>query len=347
MKWKHETVSVPGYEKVVYAEESSSGLKAIIAVHNTALGPACGGIRMLPYANREEAMFDVLRLSRGMSYKSALADIGFGGGKSVVIGDPTKKTKELFNAFGEFVGTFDGMYIAAKDMNIANADLAAAKEKTKYVLGVEGEKGSSGDPSPVTALGVYRAMEATWENVSGNRSLKGLKVALQGVGHVGHPLAKYLHEAGAELIVTDIDAKALERAKKDFGAKVVGLEEIYDVACDIFSPGARGGVLNPQTIARLKCKAICGCANNQLLTEEDGVTLQKKGILYAPDFAVNSGGIINIFVEYEGYDQKKALAKADHIYVTMKEVFDRSKKTGKPPFVIADQLAEERMNAGR
>lgn len=347
MKWKHENVAVAGYEKVVYAEEATTGLKAIIAVHNTALGPACGGIRMLPYASRDEAMFDVLRLSKGMSYKSALAGIGFGGGKSVIVGDPKAKTKELFQAFGDFVGTFEGLYIAAKDMNIANADLAAAKSHTKWVLGVEGEPGSSGDPSPVTARGVFRAMEATWETITGSRKLNGVKVAMQGVGHVGHPLAKHLKEAGAELVVTDIDQKALERAQKDFGAKVVGLEEIYDVACDIFSPGARGGVLNPQTIPRLKCRAVVGCANNQLLTEEDGYALQKKGILYGPDFAVNSGGIINIFVEYEGYEEKKALAKADYIYTTMREVYDRSQKTGKPPFVIADTLAEERMNAGR
>jgi leucine dehydrogenase len=347
MKWNREKISVPGYENVVYAEETQSGLKALIAVHNTQLGPACGGIRMLPYANRDEALDDVLRLSKGMSYKSALAGIGFGGGKSVIIGDPHRKTPELFHAFGHFVESFGGTYIAAKDMNISTPDLAETKKHTKYVLGIEGEAGTSGDPSPVTARGVFRAMEATQEFLTGSRKLNGLKIALQGVGHVGYSLAQHLKEAGAQLWVTDIDRAALDRAKRDFHATVVALEEIYDVPCDFFSPGARGGILNPKTIDRLHCRAVVGCANNQLRTPEDGHSLQNKGILYAPDYAVNSGGIINIFIEHEGYDEKRALAKADGIYDTMKEIFQRARQSGKPPFVVADQLAEERMNAGR
>ncbi len=348
MQWKHETLDHPGYEKVVYGEERESGLKAIIAVHSTALGPSCGGIRMLPYASRNEALEDVLRLSKGMSYKSSLAGIGFGGGKSVIIGDPAKKQPGLFKAMGAFIDTLGGKYIGAKDMNVSTADLLEARESTRYVLGMEGVPGSSGDPSPVTATGVFRALQATLEETHGTKSLKGIKVAIQGIGYVGYRLAERIKKEGGELIVTDTNEQTLNLARRELGAKVVSLDAIYDADCDVFAPCARGAILNPETIPRLKCKAIVGCANNQLKDESCGYDLLKRKILYAPDYAVNAGGIINIFYELSGtYDEDGAHAKADEIYETMKAIYRRAKAEGTPPFLIADKLAEERIRAGR
>ena len=347
MDWKKENISVDGYESVVYAEHTPSGMRSIIAMHNTNRGPACGGLRMLPYASREEAMTDVLRLSKGMSYKSALAGIGFGGGKSVLIGDPAKKTPAMLHAFGEFVESLNGRYIAAKDMNIDTFDLAEVRKKTKHVLGAEGQPGSGGDPSPLTAIGVFRAMEAAAETVFGARSFKGLRVALQGVGHVGYDLAERLHQAGAQLWVTDIDESAVAKAVKNLGAKAVSLDAIYDVDCDVYSPCARGATLNLKTIPRLKCKAIVGCANNQLETEQDGFRLVERGILYAPDFAVNSGGIINVFCEFEGYNAQKAVRLAEAVYDTTREILTRSVKEKTPPFIVAEHVAEERMKNPR
>ncbi len=338
-----EVIEIPGYEKIVYGEDSKTGMKAIVAIHNTTLGPACGGIRMLPYLKREDALEDVLRLSKGMSYKSALAGIGFGGGKSVIIGDPAKKTSELFLAFGHFIDSFEGQYLAAKDMNITGRDLFDVKRGTRYVLGIDGAPGSSGDPSPVTARGIYRAMEATMEELTGKRSLAGAKVAIQGIGHVGYGVAEAVKKAGGSLWVCDVSPEALEKAQRELGATIVGLDEIYDIPCDIFSPSARGAILNETNLVRLKCKAVVGCANNQLATPEDGHRLAQRGILYAPDYAVNSGGIINIFIEYEGYNAEKALKKADSIYDTLKEIYRRAKSENVPPFLLADKLAEERI----
>ncbi len=348
MNWKHETLNAPGYEKVVYAEERDSGLKAIISIHSTALGPSCGGIRMLPYASRNEALDDVLRLSKGMSYKSSLAGIGFGGGKSVMLCDPARKTPAMFQAMGAFIDTFGGQYIGAKDMNVSSEDLLEVRKVTRHVLGMEGAPGSSGDPSPVTALGVFRALEATLEEVRGSKSLKGVKVAVQGIGSVGYDFAERIREGGGEVWVTDTNQETLEKARKELKAHVVSLEQIYDVECDVFAPCASGAILNADTIPRLRCKAIVGCANNQLKDESCGLALQKRNILYAPDYAVNAGGIINIFYELGGqYRQAQALAKADEIYDTMKVIFQRAKKEGTLPFAVADKIAEERIRAGR
>ncbi len=343
MEWKRENFQVEGYEQVTYAEHLPSGMRSIIAVHNTNRGPACGGLRLLPYASQAEALEDVLRLSKGMSYKSALAGIGFGGGKSVLIADPARKTPAMLHAFGEFVNTFNGRYIAAKDMNINTLDLAEVFKKTKHVLGAEGQPGSGGDPSPLTAVGVYRGMEAAAEVALGQRSLKGVRVAIQGLGHVGYDLAERLHKAGAELWVTDIDSKSVERAKQKLGAHPVGLDEIYDVDCEIYSPCARGATLNSNTISRLKCRAVVGCANNQLATDQDGFRLVEKGILYAPDFVVNSGGIINVFCEYEGYDPQRAMRLAEGIFDTTREILRRAVQNGKPAFIVAEGLAQERI----
>lgn len=332
---------------MVYAEDSRAGLKAIIAIHNTALGPSCGGIRLLPYGSRDEAMTDVLRLSRGMSYKSALAGINFGGGKSVIIADPAKKSKELFHAFAEFVNSFGGKYIAAKDMNIDSNDLRQVSEKSKHVLGIEGVPGSSGDPSPVTARGIFRALEATVESFSGARNLNGVNVAIEGIGHVGYAVAQAIHKAGGKLWVCDINQASVRRAQDELGATAVPLDAIYNVACDVFSPSARGATLNATTIPRLRCKAIVGCANNQLATEKDGFQLHERGIIYAPDYVVNAGGIINIFVEYGGYDSTKAMKMADGIYSTVKEILERARTQKTAPFVVADKLAEERLYGKR
>jgi leucine dehydrogenase len=343
MDWIREDIKTTDYEKVVYGEHKPSGMRCIVAIHNTNRGPACGGLRMLDYKTRDEAMNDVLRLSKGMSYKSALAGIGFGGGKSVLIGDPAKKTPAMLQAFGEFVETLKGRYIAAKDMNIDTLDLAEVRKKTNHVLGAEGQPGSGGDPSPLTAIGVYRAMEAASEVAFGKKGLTGTKVSLQGLGHVGYDLAERLHKAGAELWVTDIDPKAIEKAVKNLGAHAVALEAIYDADVDIYSPCARGATLNVKTIPRLKCRAVVGCANNQLETEQDGYRLVERGILYAPDFVVNSGGIINVFCEYEGYDPVKANRLAEAIYDTTRDILKRSLQSSKPPFVMAEVIAQERI----
>ncbi len=287
-------------------------------------------------------MFCVWR--RGMSYKSALAGIGFGGGKSVVLCDPKKKNPELMRAFAEFVESFHGRYITAMDMNVSNEDLLEIRKVSRHVLGMQGH-GSSGDPSPVTARGIFRGLEATVEELTGSRSLKGLKVAIQGIGHVGYRFADLVVKAGGKIWVTDINPEALRRAEKELGAVVVESDALFELEVDILSPCARGAILNEKTIPRLKCKAVVGCANNQLATSEDGYRLQKRGILYAPDFAINSGGIINIFVEYEGYNEARALEMADAIYQTTQEIYKRSKQSGQPTFIIADKLAEERLDA--
>jgi leucine dehydrogenase len=247
---------------------------------------------------------------------------------------------------GEFIDKLGGKYIAAKDMNITSEDLIQVQQRTRHVLGITGVPGSSGDPSPMTAHGLFRALEATVEHQTGKRSLSGLKVAVQGLGHVGYRYAEIIREAGAQLWVTDLNDAVVQKAKTELGATPVPMDAIYDQKVDVFSPCARGAVLNSKTIPRLHCRAVCGAANNQLATEEDGQRLHDRGILYAPDYAVNSGGIINIFIEYahRGYDEAKALAKTDEIYPTMKEIFRRSQSQKLPPSEVADQLAEERLS---
>ncbi len=336
-----------GYEKVLLAEEPSKGWKAIISVHNTNLGPACGGIRMIPYATETEALTDVLRLSRAMSMKSSLAGIGFGGGKSVLIGDPQKKSIEQLQWMGEFIDTLRGKYIGAADMNMATPDLLEVAKKTRHVIGMEGVEGSSGDPSPVTARGVFRALEAALTYSRGSKSMKGLVVAIQGLGRVGWEYAKWLQEAGAQLIVTDINPETVQKAVAELGATAVALEEIYGVECDVFSPCARGAILNQTTIPQLECEMVVGAANNQLESAEDGSVLHELGILYAPDYAVNAGGIINIYVEHEGtYRRERALELTDKIYQTMLTLFERSEELGKAPFIVADKMAQERIDSG-
>ncbi len=336
-----EKIAGDDYEQIVYCQDSKVGLKAIIAIHNSALGPATGGCRLWNYRNEEEALTDVLRLAKGMTYKASISDLALGGGKSIIIGD--RKSPELLKRFGEFVQTFGGHYITAKDVGIDSADLKLVKSKTPHVLGIEGEANSSGDPSPVTAWGVYQGMRAAAQVALGNSSLKGLHVALQGLGAVNYSLAKYLHAEGAKLSGCDIDKSKAESAHKEFGLNIVRAEEIYDVSVDVFSPGALGAILNSQTIPRLRCKVVAGAANNQLATENDGELLMKRGIFYAPDYAINAGGLINVCHEREGYNKERAWKHVERIFDTIKMVLERSASENKTPSFVANRIAEERV----
>jgi leucine dehydrogenase len=338
-----EKIQTDNYEQVVFCNDTKTGLKAIIALHNTALGPATGGCRMWNYRNEDEALTDVLRLAKGMTYKNSISNLPLGGGKSIIIGDISQKTPELLKRFGEFVETLKGLYITAKDVGIDSTDLKTIKSRTSHILGIAGEANSSGDPSPVTAWGVYNGMLACAEKAFGEKSLKGLHVALQGVGAVNYYLLKYLHQEGARISVCDINPEAVERAKKEFGAQPVSAESIYDVGCDIFSPGALGAVINPQTIPRLKCKVVAGAANNQLATEKDGEDLLKRGILYAPDYAINAGGVINISHEREGYSRDRAYGHVAKIYDTIKNILEVSARDQLPTNLVANRIAEDRV----
>jgi leucine dehydrogenase len=338
-----EKIQADNYEQVVFCNDTKTGLKAIIALHNTALGPATGGCRMWNYRDEEEALTDVLRLSKGMTYKNSISNLPLGGGKSIIIGDVSQKTPELLRRFGEFVETLKGHYITAKDVGIDSSDLKTIKGKTSHILGIAGEANSSGDPSPVTAWGVYNGMLACAEAAFGGKSLKGQHVALQGLGAVNYHLLKYLAQEGAKVTACDINNDAVERAKKEFSVQSVSPEDIYDVPCDIFSPGALGAIINPQTIPRLKCKVIAGAANNQLATEKDGEELLRRGILYAPDYAINAGGVINISHEREGYDRDKAYAYVARIYDTIRNILEVSARDRLPTNVVANRIAENRV----
>ncbi|MGE3261466.1 MAG: Leu/Phe/Val dehydrogenase [Bacteriovoracia bacterium] len=338
-----EKIKADNYEQIVFCNDSKVGLKAIIALHNTALGPATGGCRMWNYRNEDEAITDVLRLSKGMTYKASISNLPLGGGKSIIIGDVSQKTPELLRRFGDFVETLKGNYITAKDVGIDSSDLKTIKSKTSHILGIAGETNSSGDPSPVTAWGVYNGMLACAEKAFGEKSLKGLHITLQGLGAVNYYLLKYLHQEGAKVTGCDINPESVERARKEFNIEVVNPEAVYDVACDIFSPGALGAIINNQTMPRLKCKVVAGAANNQLATEKDGEELLKKGIIYAPDYAINAGGLINIYHEREGYNRDRAYAHVAKIYDTIKNIIARSQQEKLPTNTVANRMAEERV----
>lgn len=338
-----EKIQSDNYEQILFCHDARVGLKAIIAVHNSALGPATGGCRMWNYRSEEEALTDVLRLSKGMTYKASISHLPLGGGKSIIIGDSSQKTPELLKRFGDFVETLKGHYITAKDVGIDSNDLKTIKSRTSHILGIAGEANSSGDPSPVTAWGVYNGILACAEKAFGSKSLRGLHLSLQGLGAVNQHLLRYLHQEGAKVTACDINGEAVEKAKKEFGIESVGPEGIYDVACDIFSPGALGAIVNAQTISRLKCKVIAGAANNQLANEADGEALLKRGIYYAPDYAINAGGLINIYHEREGYNREKAYAHVARIYDTIKKILDVSESDRLPTNVVANQIAQDRV----
>ena len=341
-----ETIHQDNYEQIIYCNDTQVGLKAIIAMHNTDLGPATGGCRMWDYKSEEEALVDVLRLSKGMTYKASISKLSMGGGKSVIIGDSSKKTPEMLARFGEFVESLGGRYVTAKDVGINASDLKTIKTKTQHVLGIEGEENSSGDPSPVTAWGVFNGMKACSKKVFGKRSLEGLTISLQGLGSVNYYLAKHLKEEGAKLIGCDINQEAIERARNELQMEIIAPEAIYDVKCDIFSPGALGAIINSNTIPKLTCKIVAGAANNQLATDADGQALLDRGIVYAPDYAINAGGLINIFHEREGYNSDRAWGHVAEIYDTILDILDRSEQEKKPTHVVADAIAAERVRNG-
>lgn len=338
------------HEQIVVCSEPSVGLKAIIAIHNTTLGPALGGTRMWPYNNEQEAIRDVLRLSRGMTYKAAISGLNLGGGKAVIIGDPrTDKTEEMFRAFGRFVDSLGGRYITAEDVGIDVQDMEWVNSETKYVTGIPKSLGGSGDPSPVTAYGVYKGIKACCKKAYGSDSVEGKRIAVQGAGHVSSYLCKLLAEEGAELFICDIYEDKVKELAEEVNAEVIEPDSIYGLDVDIFSPCALGGVINDDTIEHFNCDIIAGGANN-VLDEEDkhGQMLLDKGILYAPDYVINAGGLINVASELEGYNPERAHEKASRIYNTILDILNYSEENSTPTFVASNILAEERIhNVGR
>lgn len=341
-----ESISKTEHEEVVFCHNKDAGLKAIIAIHNTVLGPALGGTRMWPYATEQEALNDVLRLSRGMTYKAAVSGLNLGGGKAVIWGDPNKdKSEALFRAFGRFVNSLNGRYITAEDVGIDVNDMEYVLRETEYVTGVHQVHGGSGDPSPFTAFGTLQGLMAALNVKFGNEDVGKYSYAVQGVGHVGMEFVKLLHERGAKIFVTDINKDAVQRAVDEYGAEAVSLDEIYDVPADIYSPTALGGTLNEDTIDRIKAKVICGAANNQLANEAIGDELHRRGVLYAPDYAVNAGGLMNVSLEIDGYNRERAMRMLRTIYFNLGRIFEISQRDGIPTYRAADRMAEERITA--
>jgi leucine dehydrogenase len=333
-----------GHESVHHFFDAKTGLRAIIAIHSTALGPAAGGCRMWNYATSDDAFVDALRLSEGMSYKNAMADLPLGGGKAVIWGNSkTEKTPELFRALGQAIATLNGKYWSAEDVGVSVHDMAHAAEETKYVAGLPGK---SGDPSPVTARGVFLGIKAAALRAFGTDDLNGRHVAVQGVGHVGAYVCGHLAKAGAKLTIADVNLEALAQVARDTGASIVGPSEIYDVAADIFSPCALGAIINPDTLPRLKAKVIAGGANNQLSTPDMGEKVKERGILYAPDYVINGGGIINVAAEIAGaYDMAWVDGKVTRLMETLGEVLDQAQREGKATNRVADAIA--RLRIGR
>ncbi len=339
-----ERMSKYNHEQLLFCNDNETGLKAIIAVHNTVLGPALGGTRMWQYNNELEALNDVLRLSRGMTYKNSISGLNLGGGKAVIIGDARKqKSEALFRRFGKFVESLGGKYITAEDVGISPQDMTWVNMETNNVVGLPGK---SGDPSPVTAYGVYMGMKAAAKIQFGSDSLSGKKVSVQGVGHVGEYLVSHLKDEGAEIYISDIHEETLKNVSNKYGAKVVGLDEIYGLDVDIYAPCALGATVNDDTLKELKCSIIAGAANNQLKDESiHGEIVREKGMLYVPDFMLNAGGVINCYAEVKGLSAEWAKGKAEEIYNTSLNLINRSRETNTPTYVIANQMAEERIDA--
>ncbi len=332
--------TVPGYERVLFGEDEASNYRGMIAIHSTVRGPACGGTRFWNYGSQEEALQDLLRLARGMTYKNSLARLPLGGGKSIIMGDNKIQDREkIFRAHGRFVNSLQGQYITAEDVGTSPADMEYVLQETSHVGGLQGR---SGDPSPRTARGVFRAMQASARHCWGNDNLARKRVAIQGCGHVGYHLAEELHKAGALLVVADVDAEKVERVAAAFGAASVAQDKIYAVEAEIFAPCALGGILNDQTIPQLKAQIVCGAANNQLLEPRHGELLQERGILYAPDYAANAGGIISgCCIEILGWTVEATLKKIEAIHDTLLEIFEIARRDRIPTYQAADRLAEE------
>lgn len=337
--------SFDAHEGVHFFHDADSGLRAIIAVHSTALGPAAGGCRMWNYDSGEAMLRDALRLSQGMSYKNAMADIPLGGGKAVIWGNAkTDKSPELFRAFGRAVDSLQGKYITAEDVGISVADMQVVREETAHVAGLDEGAAASGDPSPITALGIYLGIRETAQRAFGTDDLSGRTIAVQGVGSVGERVCEYLAKAGANLVITDIDQTALADVSSRTGARIVAPDEIYDIEADIFSPNALGSVINEETLDRFRVKAIAGGANNQLTVPEMGEQLRQRGILYAPDYVINGGGIINVAAEISGsYSREWVDSKVRTLMVTLGNVLDSALQQGQPTNLVADRIARERI----
>jgi leucine dehydrogenase len=340
-------MAIHNHEQILFCNDNATGLKAIIAVHNTILGPSLGGTRFWNYNNEAEALTDVLRLSRGMTYKSSVAGINLGGGKAVIIGDPKKlKNEALLRRFGKFVNSLGGKYITAEDVAMTSRDMEIIKMETDYVSGLPENMGGSGDPSPVTAYGVYVSMKASSHETWGNDSLNGKKVLVQGIGHVGEVLVSHLTKEGAKVYVNDINQERLIEVANKYKAEVVSADTMFDLDIDIYAPCALGATINDNTLSKLKCKIICGAANNQLADETiHGEAVGQKGILYAPDFVVNAGGIINVYYELDGYNRERALAHAEKIYDTTFNLFQLAKAEKIATYKAANKLGEQRLEA--
>ncbi|NDC29882.1 MAG: Glu/Leu/Phe/Val dehydrogenase [Bacteroidetes bacterium] len=339
-------LSTHDHEQIVFCQDQSTGLKAIIAIHNTVLGPGLGGTRIWNYTNEAEAINDVMRLSRGMTYKAAISGLNLGGAKAVIIGDATKiKTESLMRKFGRFVENLNGKYITAEDVNTTTKDMEYVQMETSHVVGLPESMGGGGDPSPVTAYGTYMGMKAAVKFAFGSDDLSGKKVAVQGIGKVGGHLLEHLKKEGADIYITDINEDTLKHYASTMGAKVVKGDEIYGLDVDVFAPCALGAVLNTENINRLKCKVIAGAANNQLADENvHGNMLIEKGIAYAPDFLINAGGLINVYQEHIGYNRETAYRKAQHIYDVTLEIFNKSEAEKIHTQRAAIEMAEARIN---
>lgn len=333
------------HEQIVFCNDNDTGLKAIIAIHNTVLGPSLGGTRMWNYNNEMEALHDVLRLSRGMTYKSSVAGLNLGGGKAVIIGDAKKiKNEALLRRFGKFVNSLGGKYITAEDVAMNSRDMETIRMETKFVSGLPENMGGSGDPSPVTAYGVYVSMKASAKETWGSDSLNGKKVLVQGIGNVGMHLVEHLTKEGAKVYINDINEERLKIVADKYKAEVVAADKMFDLDIDIYAPCALGATVNDETLSRLKCAVICGAANNQLANEnQHGELVKSKGMLYAPDFVVNAGGIINVFYELEGYNRERAMKHAEGIYTTTWNVIQTAKQENIPTYAAANRLAERRI----
>ncbi len=333
-----------GHEQVVFCQDEETGLKAIIAIHNTVLGPSLGGTRMWPYKTEMEALVDVLRLSRGMTYKAAVSGLNLGGGKAVIIGDSRRdKSEALFRRFGKFVESLGGKYITAEDVGISPREISYVNMETQYAVGLPGK---SGDPSPVTAYGVYMGIKASAKEAYGTDNLSGKKVAVQGVGHVGEYLVSHLVKEGAKVFITDIHEETLAHVAHKYGVTAVGIDEIYDIDMDIYSPCALGATLNDDTLSRLRCSVIAGAANNQLKDEaKHGEALLAKGLIYAPDFVINAGGLINCYTEVKNLSSDWAMQNAENIYQTVLSIHKEAKATQTPTYLVANRMAERRIEA--
>lgn len=345
---KIEELPVEGWRKVVRATDLEAGLDAILCVHDVTLGPACGGCRVFPYASFGDALEDVKRLSRGMTFKNALGNIPFGGGKAVIIADPKRdKTPEMFRAFGRALNALDGLYYTAEDSGVSEKDLEYAREVSKWVGGI-GAKGQGGNPSPFTSRGVWRGVEAAARARLGRESLKGLKVAIVGVGAVGMGLARHLHEAGAQLVVADVNDDAVRRAVREFDAEAMAPEEAVGADVDVFSPCALGGAITAERLKRLKAKIVAGGANNQLSSPDMDAGLRAKGVLYAPDYVINGAGVISVGLEILGtWSEAEMTARIDAIGPLLSRIFERAEREGRPTGAVADDMAMDVIRAKR